>query len=341
MGEPKISVLIPMYNRKHYIEDCINSVLIQTFRDFEIIVRDDGSTDGSADFVEEKYAAQIKSGKIKLRRNEKNIGEFSTDNLLLREAAGKYVMILHSDDLYLQQALEQMYEAAEYFNADVVHAGTFLQSPKGGRIDNDNPFKVMCWENRVVKNFETVPDEPKLRFMQWRDVDTFFDAQYNIFNRKFLVEKNIFFPNWGGNPLFCLNWLMKAKVFVKTPDIFYIRRDAPDSSSNDEKFLADKAYKFIVGMTETGRYLRELFRSVEFFRDNVQAQYHARAVFYERFDNFRLKRIKVYEQGVTPELNRAVAKAFEECFGERADYFAFLFHKVHCMEFERDYNWIV
>ena len=337
---PKISVLIPLYNRKHYIEDCINSVLIQTFQDFEIIVRDDGSSDGSADFVAERYAAEIKSGKLKLRRNEKNLGEFPTDNLLLREASGKYVMILHSDDLYLNQALEQMYTAAEYFNADVVHAGAFLQT-LDGEIDGGNPFKVMCWENRVVKNFELVPDAPKSRFMEWRDVDTFFDAQYNIYNRKFLLAENIFFPNWGGNPLFCLNWLMKAKVYVKTPDIFYIRRDAPDSSSNDKKFLADKAYKFIVGMTEASEYMRQLFRSVDFFRENEQAQYHARAVFYERFDNFRLNRIKVYEQGVTPELHRAVAKAFEECFGARADYFAFLFHKVHCMEFDKDYNWIV
>ena len=71
MSEPKISVLIPMYNRKHYIEDCINSVLNQTFQDFEIIIRDDGSTDGSAEFVEKIYATQISSRKITLMRNEK------------------------------------------------------------------------------------------------------------------------------------------------------------------------------------------------------------------------------------------------------------------------------
>ena len=156
---PKISVLIPLYNRRRYIEDAINSVLIQTFTDFEIIVRDDGSTDGSADFVEQRYAAEISSGKLKLRRNEKNLGEFPTDNRLLREATGKYVMLLHSDDLYLLNALEQLHDAAEYFNADVVHAGTFLESPAGGVIDENTPLKVMCWENRVVKsNLPTAPN---------------------------------------------------------------------------------------------------------------------------------------------------------------------------------------
>ena len=59
MDAPKISVLIPMYNRKHYIEDCVNSVLNQTFQDFEIIIRDNCSTDGSFEFVAKRYAKEI------------------------------------------------------------------------------------------------------------------------------------------------------------------------------------------------------------------------------------------------------------------------------------------
>lgn len=335
MDAPKISVLIPLYNRKHYIEDCINSVLIQTFQDFEIIVCDDGSIDGSAEFVQKKFAAEISLGKLKLLRNEKNIGEFPTDNRLLREATGKYVMILHSDDLFLHQALEQMYETAEYFKADVVHAGTFLKSLEDGVIDGSNPFKIMCWENRLVKNFEIVSNEPEARFKEWTDADTFIDAQYNIYNRQFLIDNEIFFPNWGGNPLFCLHWLMKAKIYVKTPDLFYICRDAPDSSSNDKKFLADKVYKFIVGTLEVPRYFDKVFQSVAFFKGNEQAQYLAKAIFYERFDDFRINRLNIYKDGITPEIHRAVNKALRECFGENIDYLEFLFHKVHCMEFEQ------
>ena len=126
MSEPKISVLIPMYNRKHYIEDCINSVLNQTFQDFEIIIRDNCSTDGSFEFVAEKYSQQISSGKIKLIRNERNLGLLISSNHLMFDAQGKYITFLHSDDLLVIDALQHLYEIAETTNANVVHECYFF-----------------------------------------------------------------------------------------------------------------------------------------------------------------------------------------------------------------------
>ena len=164
---PKISVLIPMYNRKHYIAQAIDSALNQTFTDYEIIVRDDGSTDGSADFVAERYAAEISSGKLKLRRNEKNIGEFPTDNRLLREATGEYIMILHSDDLYLPQALEQMYTIAETFNADVVHESVYLTTAPDGIIKEGSPLWIVPYDKNSVDEVSIVSDALLERFNEW------------------------------------------------------------------------------------------------------------------------------------------------------------------------------
>ena len=335
---PKISVLIPLYNRRHYIADCINSVLIQTFKDFEIIVCDDGSTDGLADFVEKFFANEISSGKLKLLRNEKNIGEFPTDNRLICAATGEYVTILHSDDLYLYQALEQLHDAAEYFHADVVHAGIFLQSQADGIIDESTQFKIMCWENRRVKNFELVPENPETRFNEWADGDTFVDAQYNIFCRKFLLDNEIFFPNWTANIPFALHWLMTAKTYVKTPDIFYVRRDAPDSYSNDKKFFAKRIRKFIRGTAEISKWFDELFQRVDYFKNNPAAQYRAKATFFRRVDSFRIDRLKIYEHGITPEIQRVVSEEFRELFGDGAGYLEYLFHKTHCLPFERDFD---
>lgn len=338
MDAPKISVLIPLYNRKHYIAQAIDSALNQTFQDFEIIVRDDGSADGSADFVAQRYAAEISSGKLKLRRNEKNIGEFPTDNKLLREASGKYVMILHSDDLYLPQALEQMYTTAENFNADVVHAGSFLQPLTGDVISSQTQFKIMNWENRLVKNFEVVPNEPNLRFNEWVNGDTFIDAQYNIYKRKFILDNKIFFPSWVANLPFTLHWLMTAKIYVKTPDIFYIRRETPDSYSNDKRFLAKQLRRYILGSTELSAHFDKLLQCLDYFKNNPAKQYHAKAIFYNRVDNYELHRWKIYAQGITPEIQQAVESALKECFGDNVGYLTFMFHKIHCLPFEQDYN---
>jgi len=255
MNAPKISVLIPMYNRKHYIEQCIDSVLEQTFQDYELIVRDNDSTDGSADFVAEKYSKEISSGKIKLRRNEKNMGEQPNVNRLLREASGKYVMILHSDDMFLPHALAHMYEVAEHFNADVVHEARFLITAPDGIIEKGRPLKLNSHDFHQVDKPEVMSDDLIERFKEWHLSGTFMDTQYNIFKRKFLTENDLRCYDFGGHLLFELEWLIKAKVFVKTPTLCYICRNSFDSGTN-EKFSPERATKIISDYIKLFRYLR-------------------------------------------------------------------------------------
>jgi len=348
MDAPKISVLIPLYNRKHYIEQCINSVLIQTFQDFEIIVRDDGSSDGSADFVEKKYAAEISSGKIKLRRNEKNLGEFPTDNLLLREAAGKYVMILHSDDLYLPHALEHMYKIAEKYQADVVHGAIFLGSTdlEDDSIVDGTQLRIrqdekptFIYQKNNLNETELISDDPFVRFEEWFSERTFIDAQHNIFNKKFLLDNDILFWEFGSgltvlNRLFLFEWIMKAKVFVKTFEPFYIYRNTPGSSKNKE--MTPKLVKnFIQAQFELSRYLDKFFAEREFFKDKPELQYQARNKFFAAGSNHRIKRNKVYESGITKKLNKAVENAFKEYCGEDYAYLTFLFHWPHVISYKK------
>jgi len=96
----KVSVIIPTYNHKKFISETIQSVLDQTFRDFEIIIIDDGSTDGTADVVKLfsddriKYIYQTNCGRSYARNHALNI------------ACGRYITFLDSDDLYLLNKLE-------------------------------------------------------------------------------------------------------------------------------------------------------------------------------------------------------------------------------------------
>lgn len=338
INAPKISVIIPLYNRKHYIEQAIDSVLAQTFQDFEIIIRDDGSTDGSAEFVEEKYAAEISSGKIKLRRNEKNIGEFPTDNRLLREATGKYIMILHSDDLYVPKALEHMYEVAEKFNADVVHATSRFSLASDAVPEPGKSLKIKQHDKHPVKKPSVMPADKNSRFLEWIG-GTFIDAPHNIFNRKFLKDNDLCFKSFGtglvgANRLLTLEWLMKAEIFVKTPEPFYIYRRSSDSNTKS-KFPPERVAQFISELIELSRYLDEYFDKEDFFKDKPNLQYRTRTHMYATYDLYWIKRNKVYAKGITPELNRAVEEAFKKYFGENYAYPSFLFHWIHAKQFNK------
>ena len=99
MSAPLISVIIPTYNRAAFLPQAVESVYQQTFQDFELIVIDDGSTDGTAQVLK-KYQNHL------IYRYQANQGVSSARNLGLRMARGKWVAFLDSDDLWLPKKLE-------------------------------------------------------------------------------------------------------------------------------------------------------------------------------------------------------------------------------------------
>lgn len=103
---PAISVCVTMYNAAAYIGDCINSILCQTFRDFEIVVVDDGSTDGSRRVVESFTDCRI-------RLVESTHDYISSLNTALRLARGRYIARMDADDLMLPDRLRTEYEYLE------------------------------------------------------------------------------------------------------------------------------------------------------------------------------------------------------------------------------------
>lgn len=96
---PKVSIIIPTYNRLSFLPKAIDSVLAQTFTNYEIIVVDDGSTDGTQAYVQEHYA-----DKIILLQKEKG-GPGAARNAGIRIARGVYIAFLDSDDLWLPEKL--------------------------------------------------------------------------------------------------------------------------------------------------------------------------------------------------------------------------------------------
>ena len=107
---PKVSVIIPVYNREKYLNQAIESVLNQTFQDFEIIAVDDGSTDRSPELLKE-WAK--KDSRIRVAFHEKNMGVSAARNTALSMIRGKWLIPLDSDDALHPQALEKLLKVAE------------------------------------------------------------------------------------------------------------------------------------------------------------------------------------------------------------------------------------
>ena len=96
---PKVSVVIPTYNRAHLICETIDSILAQTYKDYEIIVVDDGSTDNTQEVLK-RYGDKVRYF------YQQNQGQASAWNFAVRQSSGEYIALLDSDDLWLPQKLE-------------------------------------------------------------------------------------------------------------------------------------------------------------------------------------------------------------------------------------------
>lgn len=112
MNPPLVSVLLTAWNREKYVGEAIEHVLASTFTDFELIIVDDASTDGTVDIIK-SYAE--KDSRIRLYVNEKNIGDYPNRNMVASYAIGKYLKYTDSDDILYEHALQVMVSAIEKF----------------------------------------------------------------------------------------------------------------------------------------------------------------------------------------------------------------------------------
>lgn len=116
---PKISVIIPVFNAEKTIEKCLNSVLVQDFSDFELLLIDDGSSDKSFSLCERFSKSDDRVISIK----RENSGAASTRNFGMSRASGEYFCFIDSDDYIENGAFSYMYNLAKENNADVLMCG--------------------------------------------------------------------------------------------------------------------------------------------------------------------------------------------------------------------------
>lgn len=131
VDSPLVSVLMPTYNRAHYIGEAIASVLTQTYTNFELIILDDGSTDDT-----ESVVSTFNDSRIKYVKDLVNQGIVYRRNESLKLAQGKYLAVLDSDDIWLTKDKLQKQVTLMETNINLAVVGTYI------KIIDDNGIKV-------------------------------------------------------------------------------------------------------------------------------------------------------------------------------------------------------
>jgi glycosyltransferase involved in cell wall biosynthesis len=155
LNKPLISVIIPAYNAEKFIHETLQSVLNQTYTNFEIIVLNDGSTDKTKEIVE-KF--QLSDSRIKLI-NKVNTGVSDTRNLGMQKANGKYIALLDADDVWLPDNLEKKISVLEK-NPEIhfVYGDMYLADEKLQNLQEAaKGKKEMILENILLWNGEVIP----------------------------------------------------------------------------------------------------------------------------------------------------------------------------------------
>ena len=107
--KPLVSVVVPSYCHEQYINDCLNSIIAQRYQNIELIVIDDCSKDGTYDILlSRKEELEDRFLRVVLQRNEENLGVVKTENKLVGLSQGKYIKSIASDDMLLDNAIEDL-----------------------------------------------------------------------------------------------------------------------------------------------------------------------------------------------------------------------------------------
>ncbi|MEI6145322.1 MAG: glycosyltransferase [Methylococcales bacterium] len=150
MSNPLISIIIPVYNGERYLTEAIESALAQSYKHFELLIINDGSTDNSAAIIK-PFLKDLRVIYIE----QKNAGVAAARNAAIKQAKGKYIGFLDQDDLWLSNKLEVQVAALE-LNANVffVHSRHDVIDAEGNNIDYDLITRVSgyCFEELFKKN---------------------------------------------------------------------------------------------------------------------------------------------------------------------------------------------
>lgn len=235
-----ITIIMPLYNAEKYLEECLDSILAQSFENFELICINDASIDNTINILE-KYSK--KDARIKILNNKNRIGAALSRNRALKEVEGMYLTFLDGDDIFDENMLYIEYQTAIRYNADIVECQYKFVSNEQVFTKTQIHHSVNYRERLCMKTFKISDLEP-YEFMNLHN------APWNkLYRSEFIQSEKIEFQNLSDcNDVFFVNMaLMLASRIIVVDDprvMVYVRQhNTPSRISTDRNpmniYLAD------------------------------------------------------------------------------------------------------
>lgn len=214
MNNPMVSIIVPVYNAENYLKRCIDSILNQEYTDFELLLIDDGSSDGSGAICD-AYAE--KDARVLVTHKE-NTGVSDSRNLALSRARGTYIQFLDSDDWMTPDSTKLMVRAAKNHHCDMVISDFYRvvgeRVSRKGDIDEEGVLTREEFAAHMMEN----------------PADFYYGVLWNKLYRRELIEQNhLDMPaeiSWCEDFMFNLEYIRHVRTIyaLQTPIYYYVKR---------------------------------------------------------------------------------------------------------------------
>jgi glycosyltransferase involved in cell wall biosynthesis len=246
---PSISVIIPVYNTEGFLVECLESIINQNFSDMEIIVVNDGSTDGSLDIIR-RYSGQDKRIII---LNKSNQGASAARNDAINMANADYIMFLDSDDIYKSDLVKTAYSRISGKACDILIFN--------GRAFEDDGEKKR-WHKKLYFNLEEKDENHIAPGLYWieRTGGRIQQPGMKIYRRRFITENNIQF----GNSLIGEDYFFFYMCMIKAKRVAYMHVDGYGRRYRSASHMTDESIR---GTQERIKSFEQILTTLNFVQD--------------------------------------------------------------------------
>ena len=270
---PRLSIGLPVFNGADYLEEALRSILAQTFTDFELVISDNASTDGTEDICR---AYAMKDRRVQYHRNPKNIGATQNWYRVFDLSCAEYFASAAHDDLYAADYMEKCISVLDRDPSIIVcYSKTQIIDGQGSRLDDDRISKMLA------AKIDMISSSPSVRLYNVIGVDYLCIQLYGVMRAQALRDTKVFVGYYGCDRNTLAELALIGKIF-EIPEYLFFHRIYPEAlgaavysgRSLQELFFLDPGTDWnerFAALKVFGNYFRSVAQSPISFSEKIKS----------------------------------------------------------------------